>query len=101
MQRNNEKQPVYVNSPRNEGKLINNKIISDQIEILYQSIYVAIPGNLICASLIFIGLYQIQHADNILFWFACAILVMLFRLFTFYLYRYRSYRDDYYLMLFF
>lgn len=64
------------------------KVFSEQIEILHHNLLASIPANFICASIVFISLHQNPHNHLISAWFAAVVIVSILRLLAFGLYHY-------------
>lgn len=67
---------------------VQKNIFSEQIKILHKNLIASIPANFICASIVFIALYQISKNVLIWYWFIAFTLISLFRFLACLLYFY-------------
>ncbi len=69
---------------------IQEQVFAAQIKLLYKNLLVSVIANLICAALVFFGLYQIPENIFIKSWFAAVIFVTLIRFLILYIYKHSS-----------
>lgn len=78
---------------------IQEKVFSEQIKILHHNLLASVPANLVCAFIIFIGLYK-THNEVITTWFAAILVVSILRMLTLYYYRYSPHNNRLHLGIF-
>jgi diguanylate cyclase (GGDEF)-like protein len=76
------------------------KVFSEQVKILHNSLPTSVPANLICAFIVFISLYSGQNKIFVTGWFIAVMLVSLFRFVAMYFFRRQPENDDLYLRIF-
>lgn len=56
------------------------KILAEQINLLFTSLILSVPASLLCSLITFIALYRIPHTALLIFWFTATIVLSIFRL---------------------
>lgn len=55
----------------------------EKLKILYQNLLLSIPASFLCATIIFIGLYNSHNNTSLLVWYGAVLIVSLLRLLSF------------------
>lgn len=79
---------------------LNDKIFTDKLSLLYKNSLLTIPAGLVCFLLAFIILLKHNHNTIIFIWLGLAILVAIFRVIQFYLFKKQVYTNKFYLSSF-
>lgn len=61
-------------------KQFQKNIFAEQIDLLYKNLFLSVPSNFLCATIVFIALYRIPHTSLLLYWFMGVILITILRL---------------------
>ena len=56
------------------------KVFAEQIELLYNNLFISVPSGFLCATIIFIALYRIPHTNLLLYWFMAMIFISVLRI---------------------
>jgi len=56
------------------------KIVSEQLGILYKNLLISIPANLLCATIMLIAIYRVTPTHLLIYWYATIILMSVLRL---------------------
>lgn len=75
-----------INAPIETDSVFQKALVEEKLKIAFKNLLLSVPANLICASLVFIGLYQTDHFYAFLNWYIAVIIVTLFRFFSIYYY---------------
>ncbi len=75
---------------------VRDKVFSEQVKILHNHLATSIPGNFICALIIFISTYEFSKQIAIV-WFSAVILTSIFRFVGLYLYHHYPDHDKFHL----
>jgi len=85
----------------NEEKRIQQIVFHDRVKLLHDHLLTtSIPATLLCASILFIGLYHVENKSLIIGWYISLIVISLFRIYLLRLYLQTPENDYLHLSLF-
>ncbi len=78
------------------------KIFAEQINLLYKNLLISVPASFLCATLIFIALFRIEHTHLVEYWYLATIVMSALRLGLsgLYLYDHKATKARFYLFMF-
>ncbi|MHB1949753.1 MAG: hypothetical protein ACYCQI_16770 [Gammaproteobacteria bacterium] len=94
------KKTISLKSIANTASLLSSDVMTDQIKLLYDNLFLSITTSLIMFFLVFITIYQTNHSIAVFLWFGCVILITLFRLGLIYIFRYHRQSNKFHLNVF-
>ena len=75
------------------------KVFAEQINILYKNLLISVPASMLCATLIFIAVFRIEHTNLLEYWYMATIFMSFLRLGLsgLYLYDHKATKSRFYL----
>ena len=72
--------PQEINTEEIYNKQFQEKVFSEQIDILYKNLFLSVPSSFLCATIVFVSLYRIPHTYLLIYWYMAMILISILRM---------------------